>query len=42
MLIAVPEDRVAPLLTALRKEKTPAAARIGRIVGGPPGTIAVS
>ncbi len=42
LLIAVPEGHVAQLLTALKKEKTPAAARIGRIVGGPPGTIAVS
>ena len=42
LLIAVPEGHVAQLLTALKKEKTPAAARIGRIGGGPPGTIAVS
>lgn len=42
LLIAVPEGHVAQLLTALKKEKTPAAARIGRIVAGPPGTIAVS
>jgi selenide,water dikinase len=42
LLIAVPEGHVAQLLAALQKEKTPAAARIGRIVGGSPGTIAVS
>jgi selenide, water dikinase len=42
LLIAVPEGHVAHLLDALKKEKTPAAARIGRIIGGPPGTIAVS
>jgi selenide,water dikinase len=42
LLIAVPETRVAGLVGALKKEGTPAAARIGRIVGGPPGTIAVS
>ena len=42
LLIAVPEGQVARLLTALKKEKTPAAAQIGRIIGGPPGTIAVS
>lgn len=42
LLIAVPEDRAAGLLAALKKERTPAAARIGRIVGGPPGRIAVS
>lgn len=42
LLIAVPEGQVAHLLTALKKEKTPAAARIGRIIGGPPGTIVVS
>jgi selenide,water dikinase len=44
LLMAVPEDRAAALLAALKKERTPAAARIGRIVGGPggPNTIAVS
>ena len=42
LLIAVPEDRAAGLLGALKKERTPAAALIGRIVGGPPGRIAVS
>lgn len=42
LLIAVPEGQVAHLLSALKKEKTPAAARIGRISSGPPGTIAVS
>ena len=42
LLIAVPEDRAAGLIGALKKERTPAAARIGRIVGGPPGRVAVS
>lgn len=42
LLIAVPPDRTDELIAALKREKTPAAARIGRIVGGPPGTIAVS
>ena len=42
LLIAVPPDRADALIDALKKEKTPAAARIGRIVGGPAGTITVS
>jgi selenide,water dikinase len=42
LLIAVPPDRADSLVAALKNEKTPAAARIGRIVGGPPGTITVS
>jgi selenide,water dikinase len=44
LLMAVPEDRAAALVAALKKEGTPAAARIGRIVARPggPGTIAVS
>ena len=42
LLIAVPPNRADSLLAALKNEKTPAAARIGRIVGGPPGTITVS
>jgi selenide,water dikinase len=42
LLIAVPPDRADALIDALKKEKTPAAARIGRIVAGPAGTITVS
>ncbi len=42
LLIAVPPNRADSLLAALKNEKTPAAARIGRIVGGPPGTVTVS
>jgi selenide,water dikinase len=42
LLIAVPPDRADALVAALKREKTPAAARIGRIVAGPPGTMAVS
>jgi selenide,water dikinase len=42
LLIAVPQDRAEGLIAALKKEATPAAARIGRIVGGAAGTIAVS
>jgi len=41
LLIAVAEDRAAGLIEALRREKTLAAARIGRIVTGAPGTITV-
>ena len=41
LLIAVPHDRADALLAALRTEGTPAAARIGRIVPGPAGAIAV-
>ena len=42
LLIAVPANRADSLVAALKNEQTPAAARIGRIVGGPPGTITVS
>jgi selenide,water dikinase len=42
LLIAVPADRADTLLAALRRERTPAAARIGRIVRGTPGAITVS
>ena len=42
LLIAVPEDRAAALRKALEKEKTIAAALIGRVVAGTPGTITVS
>jgi selenide,water dikinase len=42
LLLAVPAGRVDALLTALKKEGTPAAARIGRVTSGPPpGTIRV-
>jgi selenide,water dikinase len=41
LLIAVPHDRADALLAALRTEGTRAAARIGRIVPGPAGAIAV-
>jgi len=42
LLIAVPEDRAATLRKALEKEGTIAAALIGRVVAGAPGTITVS
>jgi selenide,water dikinase len=42
LLIAVPANRADSLVAALKNEQTPAAARIGRVVGGPPGTITVS
>lgn len=42
LLIAVPEDRAPALIKALKAEKTIAAAQIGRVVAGTPGTIAVS
>ena len=42
LLIAVPADRAAVLRKALEKEKTIAAAPIGRVALGTPGTIAVS
>lgn len=42
LLIAVPEDRANGLIEALRREKTPAAARIGHIARGVPGTITVT
>jgi selenide, water dikinase len=41
LLIALAHDRADALIAALRKERTPAAARIGRIVPGPAGAIAV-
>ena len=41
LLIAVAPDRVESLMAALRREATPAAVRIGRIVTGVPGAIAV-
>ena len=41
LLIAVQADRADALLAALGRERTPAAARIGRIVAGRAGAIAV-
>src|SRR5439155_1492274 len=42
LLIALPERDVPALVAALEKEGTPAAAVIGRVVTGHPGTIAVT
>jgi len=42
LLLVVPPEHEAALLAALIEEKTPAAAVIGRIVAGSPGTIRVS
>jgi selenide,water dikinase len=42
LLLVVPPEHEATLLAALIEEKTPAAAVIGRIVAGSPGTIRVS
>ena len=41
LLIAVPPERADALIAALRREGTPAAARIGRLVAGRPGAIAI-
>src|SRR5256885_2059023 len=41
LLIAVAAERVDTLVTALRREASPAADVIGRVVTGAPGTIAV-
>ena len=41
LLIAVAAERADALVSALRREATPAAAVIGRVVTGTPGTIAV-
>jgi len=41
LLLAVPVERVDALLTALKKEGTPAAARIGRVTSGSAGAIRV-
>jgi selenide,water dikinase len=41
LLIAVPAERADALLAALRRERTPAAARIGRIIAGRTGAIAI-
>lgn len=42
LLLVVPPEHEAALLTALREEQTPAAAVIGRIVAGTPGSIRVA
>jgi selenide,water dikinase len=42
LLIAVAADRADALITALRRERTPAAAQIGRLVSGPAGAIAIA
>ncbi|MGH7730915.1 MAG: selenide, water dikinase SelD [Candidatus Eiseniibacteriota bacterium] len=42
LLIAVPEARVAALVAALERERTPAAAVVGRVVEGEPGRIWVA
>ncbi len=41
LLIAVPPDKTEALVTALARERAPAAAVIGRVVAGPPGRVAV-
>jgi len=41
LLIAIPEASLAALLAALKREEAPAAAVIGRVEAGPPGTIHV-
>ncbi len=42
LLIAVAADRADALVAALEREATPAAAVIGRVVGGPPGRMSVA
>jgi len=42
LLIAVPADRADALVTALQRERTPAAEVIGRVVVGPPGSVRVA
>jgi selenide, water dikinase len=42
LLLAVPVEHEAALLAALREERTPAAAVIGRVVAGKPGKIRVT
>jgi selenide,water dikinase len=42
LLLAVPAENEAALLAALKEERTPAAALIGRVVAGSPGKIRVS
>jgi len=41
LLLAVPAERAQDLIAALKKEGTPAAARIGRVTAGTAGTIQV-
>jgi len=41
LLLAGPADRADALLAALKQERTPAAARIGRVTAGPAGAIQV-
>jgi len=41
LLLAVPAERADALVAALKKEGTPAAARIGRVTAGPAGSIHV-
>jgi selenide,water dikinase len=42
LLLAVPQENEAKLLEALRREETPAAAVIGRLVAGPVGQVRVT
>jgi selenide,water dikinase len=42
LLIAVEADQADALVKALEREGTPAAARIGRVARGTPGSITVS
>jgi selenide, water dikinase len=41
LLLAVPPENEAAILAALREERTPAAAVIGRLTAGPPGHVRV-
>jgi selenide, water dikinase len=41
LLLAVPADRADALIAALKREGTPAAARIGRVTAGTRGAITV-
>lgn len=42
LLLAVPAENEAAMLAALREERTPVAAVIGRLIAGPPGHIRVA
>jgi selenide,water dikinase len=42
LLLAVPAENEAPLLAALKEERTPAAAVIGRVVAGKSGQVRVT
>jgi selenide,water dikinase len=42
LLLAVPAENEAALLAALKEERTPAAAMIGRVVAGKPGQVRVT